>query len=52
MASTRASVTDEPFGIIISISRGKRDEPTPLFWAYVWGPAPEAEDASAEPKVG
>ena len=49
MASTRTVVTAEPIGIIIS--RGKRDEPTPLFWAYVWGPAPEAEDASAESKV-
>ena len=49
MASTRVPVAEEPFGIIIS--RGKRDEPAPLFWAYVWGPAPEAEDPAAEPKI-
>jgi hypothetical protein len=32
----------EPVGIVIS--RGSRDEPTPAFFAYIWGPAPEAED--------
>jgi hypothetical protein len=31
--------TDEPLGIIIS--RGDRKETKPVFWAYVWGPAPE-----------
>jgi hypothetical protein len=30
---------DEPLGIIIS--RGDRKETKPVFWAYVWGPAPE-----------
>jgi hypothetical protein len=49
MASAQAAASEEPFGIIIS--RGKRDEPAPLFWAYVWGPAPEAEHPAAEPKV-
>ena len=32
----------EPVGIVIS--RGSREEPTPAFFAYVWGPAPEAEE--------
>lgn len=37
--------SDEPLGIIIS--RGSKEEPTPLFSTYVWGPAPdEANDAS------
>ena len=35
----------EPVGIVIS--RGSRDEPTPAFFAYIWGPAPEAEDEVA-----
>lgn len=36
---------EEPLGIIIS--RGSRDEPTPMFTTYIWGPAPEpADDAS------
>jgi hypothetical protein len=36
---------DEPLGIIIS--NGSRDEPTPIFSTYIWGPAPEpADDAS------
>jgi hypothetical protein len=34
----------EPVGIVIS--RGSRDEPTPAFFAFIWGPAPEAEKAS------
>ncbi len=42
----RPVVVEEPVGIVIS--RGTREEPTPVFWAYVWGPAPEAavEEAS------
>ena len=37
--------SDEPLGIIIS--RGPREEPTPIFSTYVWGPAPDpADDAS------
>jgi hypothetical protein len=37
--------SDEPIGIIIS--RGSREEPTPMFTTYIWGPAPEpADDAS------
>ena len=38
----------EPVGIVIS--RGSRDEPTPAFFAYVWGPAPES-DEKATPRV-
>ena len=49
MAPTRVAATEEPFGIIIS--RGKREEPPPLFWAYVWGPAPEVQDPTGEPKI-
>lgn len=38
----------EPVGIVIS--RGSRDEATPRFSAYVWGPIPEEiEPASAAP---
>lgn len=40
---TKKLLVDEPIGIIIS--RGSRDEPTPLFSTYVWGPAPEPEAA-------
>jgi hypothetical protein len=32
----------EPIGIIIS--RGSRDEATPRFSAYVWGPVPEENE--------
>jgi hypothetical protein len=38
----------EPVGIVIS--RGSREEPTPVFFAYVWGPAPETEEKTA-PRV-
>ena len=34
----------EPVGIVIS--RGNRNEPTPAFFAFVWGPAPEDKSAS------
>ena len=36
----------EPLGIVIS--RGDKTEPTPVFAAYIWAPAPEevAEDAT------
>lgn len=41
MQITRRKNSDqEPIGIVIS--RGTRDEATPVFRAYVWGPAPEA----------
>jgi hypothetical protein len=35
----------EPVGIVIS--RGSRDEPTPAFFAYIWGPAPKAAEKPA-----
>ena len=35
----------EPLGIVIS--QGSRAEQAPRFWAYVWGPAPEAETEAA-----
>jgi hypothetical protein len=34
----------EPIGIIIS--NGKREEPTTVFSAYIWGPAPDQDPAS------
>jgi hypothetical protein len=37
--SVDTNEVNEPVGIIIS--RGDRDEPTPVCFAYVWGPAPE-----------
>jgi hypothetical protein len=43
--TSEAKRSDEPLGIIIS--RGSREEPTPIFSTYIWGPTPEpAEDAS------
>jgi hypothetical protein len=44
----RASQSDleqEPIGIVISC--GSRDEATPRFSAYVWGPVPDEPDANA-----
>ncbi len=43
-AKTEKPQTEEPRGIIIS--RGSRDEPTPIFSTYVWGPAPETADGA------
>ncbi len=40
--SVQSTEESEPVGIVIS--RGTRDEPTPAVFAYVWGPAPDAED--------
>lgn len=37
--ATQVELEDEPMGIVIS--RGSRDEATPRFSAYVWGPVPE-----------
>lgn len=43
----QAELEQEPVGIVIS--RGSRDEATPRFSAYVWGPIPdEPEPASSE----
>lgn len=47
--SSSARVKEEPIGIVIS--RGKRDEPPPVYWAYVWGPAPEGEVTPSESKA-
>lgn len=43
-ASKDATSADEPLGIIIS--RGSREEPTPIFSTYIWGPAPEVRDGA------
>ena len=37
--------SSEPLGIVIS--RGDRTEPTPVFAAYIWAPAPEEVDETA-----
>jgi hypothetical protein len=43
----QSELEQEPVGIIIS--RGSRDEATPRFSAYVWGPIPdEPEPATVE----
>jgi hypothetical protein len=43
----QVELEQEPVGIVIS--RGSRDEATPRFAAYVWGPVPEEpEPSSAE----
>ena len=52
MAASQAAhdkMSVEPMGIVIS--NGKRDEPSPAFWAYVWGPAPVEEKAGSEPRA-
>ncbi|MGI8545867.1 MAG: hypothetical protein ACR2M1_00810 [Gemmatimonadaceae bacterium] len=41
-SKTARMPVEEPRGIIIS--RGSREEPTPIFSTYVWGPAPESAD--------
>ena len=40
-------VSAEAIGIVIS--QGRRDEPTPLFWAYVWSSAPARADRKEKP---
>ena len=45
----RPDSAEEPIGIVIS--RGKRDEPAPVFWAYVWAPAPTLQESAAESKA-
>ena len=37
--ASQVELEQEPVGIIIS--RGTRDEATPRFSAYVWGPVPD-----------
>ena len=41
--SPRRAQQQEPIGIVIS--SGASEESLPLFRAYVWGPAPDADDA-------
>lgn len=44
MKDSISSVSEqEPMGIVIS--RGSRQEATPMFFAYVWAPAPEDTDS-------
>jgi hypothetical protein len=45
----RSSQSQEPMGIVIS--RGSREEATPAFWAYVYGPAPEDSVDETEPRA-
>jgi hypothetical protein len=40
-----AKVSNEPLGIIIS--SGDSREPTPVFSAYIWAPAPELPSKKA-----
>lgn len=42
----KATPTGEPMGIVIS--RGRDVEPAPVFSAYMYAPAPEADTAAAE----
>mgnify|MGYP001553842773 CR=1 FL=1 len=44
--NTETKRPNEPLGIIIS--RGSREEPTPFFSTYVWGPAPEPVDGESK----
>jgi len=46
---SRSKLDEEPIGIVIS--RGKREETPPAFWAYVWAPAPEGPEPKPEPKA-
>lgn len=43
MKAAKAAPVQEPMGIVISVS--PRSEAPTVFSAYVWGPAPTAEDA-------
>ncbi len=40
-----SKVSNEPLGIIIS--QGDKREPTPVFSAYIWAPAPELPSKKA-----
>jgi hypothetical protein len=42
---------DEQDVVGIVISRGSRDEATPRFSAYVWGPVPEEVEAATATAV-
>ena len=43
------STPEEPMGIVIS--RGSRESAPPVFSAFVWGPAPDAEEERDEPRA-
>jgi len=43
------SLPTEPLGIVIS--NGDRDEPPPLFWAYVWSEVPEVAAPTTKKRV-
>jgi hypothetical protein len=45
MSSVASKVSNEPLGIIIS--QGDTREPTPVFSAYIWAPAPEIPSKKA-----
>lgn len=45
-SSTPTLLDQEPIGIVIS--RGSRHEHAPMVLAYVWGPAPETTDETAD----
>lgn len=47
-AAAKVLPDQEPIGIVIS--RGTRDEATPVFSAYVWGPAPEPSEKKLDPQ--
>jgi hypothetical protein len=49
MKRKAAAASQEPMGIVIS--RGAEREKPPVFFAYVWAPAPETIDDSSESKV-
>jgi hypothetical protein len=47
--SRRNQHESEPLGIIIS--SGHKEEAATVFWAYVWGPAPEGQVTADETKA-
>ncbi len=50
MKDSISSVSEqEPIGIVIS--RGTRQEAVPMFFAYVWAPAPEDTDSLEVPSA-
>jgi hypothetical protein len=46
-AESTNQAEQEPIGIVIS--RGPRQEHVPTFFAYVWGPDPEAPETTGAP---
>ena len=45
-SALNTELEQEPIGIVIS--RGSRLEQAPFVYAYVWAPAPEADEEIAE----